>query len=414
MLFASSTVFGTDLNLLNSSSNRPGQRQMVLFSAGNSSPSLIVGNNCLESFSQPNNSFALIEACNKNSINLVKSLVENGADVNQPDGNGNTPLFIACKNGNKALAKYLIDNGADVNQPDGNGNTPLFIACDRWYIDLAEYLIDRHSAKLNSRIINGYGKDLLFKAYEKENGNTVKSLIENGMDVNIEDENGKTPLLMACLWNNENLAKYLIEEQNANINVESKRGWTPLFMAYRQKNIDLAKYLIEHGADVNYQNRYDGTIWSRVCMCENEEDETGFVGYLINHGANVNLQSKTGWTPLFDACKNGNETLVKYLIEHGADVNQQNKDCLTPLFAACICGNEAIVKYLHEHGANVNHPNVNAHSPLAYACLYKNEAVVKYLVEHGADVNCLNKDGRMRIGTTKEIKDLLKAHGATE
>ncbi|ORX76482.1 ankyrin, partial [Anaeromyces robustus] len=59
-------------------------------------------------------------------------------------------------------------------------------------------------------------------------------------------------------------------------------------------------------------------------------------------------------TPLFMACENGNENLVKFLIEHGAIINKENRDNKTPLFLACENGNENIVKYLVEHGANTN------------------------------------------------------------
>jgi ankyrin repeat protein len=63
------------------------------------------------------------------------------------------------------------------------------------------------------------------------------------------------------------------------------------------------------------------------------------------------------YSPLFMACKGGNENLVKYLVELGADVNKENKFNETPLYCACRKGNEKIVKYLIEHGANVNRVN---------------------------------------------------------
>ena len=66
---------------------------------------------------------------------------------------------------------------------------------------------------------------------------------------------------------------------------------------------------------------------------------------------NINKKDKSGRTPLFYACLNGNEAVVKYLVEHGADVNKINKWDITPLHNACIRGDETIVKYLVEHGA---------------------------------------------------------------
>ncbi|ORX78214.1 hypothetical protein BCR32DRAFT_181333, partial [Anaeromyces robustus] len=61
--------------------------------------------------------------------------------------------------------------------------------------------------------------------------------------------------------------------------------------------------------------------------------------------------------PLYIACKNGNEKLVKYLINNGADINKESQDimdCKTPLMIACELGYESIVHYLIEHGANID------------------------------------------------------------
>ena len=45
--------------------------------------------------------------------------------------------------------------------------------------------------------------------------------------------------------------------------------------------------------------------------------------------------------------------MVKYLVEHGANINEVNRDNETPIFKACKYGNEAIVKYLVKHDADM-------------------------------------------------------------
>jgi len=95
------------------------------------------------------------------------------------------------------------------------------------------------------------------------------------------------------------------------------------------------------------------------------------------------------YSPLFMACKGGNENLVKYLVELGADVNKENKFNETPLYGACEEeeGKEKIVKYLVEHGINIKIVNMNGYSPLFMTCKSGNKSLVKYLVELGADIN---------------------------
>ena len=61
------------------------------------------------------------------SINydLVKLLLENGADVNVRDDDGNTPLTNALSNGDKEMMKLLLKYGADINNNTIDLNNPL-------------------------------------------------------------------------------------------------------------------------------------------------------------------------------------------------------------------------------------------------------------------------------------------------
>jgi len=78
----------------------------------------------------------------------------------------------------------------------------------------------------------------------------------------------------------------------------------------------------------------------------------------VELGANVNKVNNIGETPLFDACRNGYETIVKNLVTHLADINKENCNGKTPLFFSYGNGYEAIVKYLIKHGANINKENI--------------------------------------------------------
>lgn len=61
-------------------------------------------------------------------VNIMKLLIEYGADINIQDGQGNTSLHIAMQYINFNIAKYLIDNGADLNIINNEGKTPIDIA----------------------------------------------------------------------------------------------------------------------------------------------------------------------------------------------------------------------------------------------------------------------------------------------
>ena len=77
---------------------------------------------------------------------VVKLLIDSGADVNDKDRIGNTPLINACIIGDIEIVKLLLDNGADVNAENKWYNTPLTYAKDKHNQQLVDLLI-QHGAK---------------------------------------------------------------------------------------------------------------------------------------------------------------------------------------------------------------------------------------------------------------------------
>ncbi len=68
---------------------------------------------------------ALMWATNAGHIDIVRLLLEQGADVNHADNNGNTALIWAARHGHEDIARMLIGHGADINHTDNNGDTAL-------------------------------------------------------------------------------------------------------------------------------------------------------------------------------------------------------------------------------------------------------------------------------------------------
>ena len=68
-------------------------------------------------------------AAYNHSFELVKMLVKNGSDINSvTDVEEKSALYYACHNGNMAHVEYLVENGAHIDQPDIEGNTPLMVS----------------------------------------------------------------------------------------------------------------------------------------------------------------------------------------------------------------------------------------------------------------------------------------------
>jgi uncharacterized protein len=70
----------------------------------------------------------LMVACENGDINWVKSLIENGANVNHKNDCGRTPLMQAAHNGHLPIIKLLLVKGADINTKDERGYSALSLA----------------------------------------------------------------------------------------------------------------------------------------------------------------------------------------------------------------------------------------------------------------------------------------------
>ena len=108
----------------------------------------------------------LIEVCNQNNIplSIVKSLVSKGADVTQQSGGGWSALLFACNcRNNFEVIKYLVENGADVNIKSTSGNTPLYRVFRNQDTELFKYLIDKGA---NIEHICKMCKDILIIRYD--------------------------------------------------------------------------------------------------------------------------------------------------------------------------------------------------------------------------------------------------------
>ena len=183
-------------------------------------------------------------------VYLVEKLCKKGANPNYyVDDYKTTILHSACDhnalNIHPDLIKALLENGADVNVvTDGivTGYTPLQLLCKGEIPKTTEE--KQHSAKENVVL----AAKMLLQRGADVNATTKKLIKEpDGFHRVFED----SPLLLACQNKNTNieLAKLLVES-GADVNAENTDGITALGYACLNKNLDLIKYLLTNGADI--------------------------------------------------------------------------------------------------------------------------------------------------------------------
>ena len=151
---------------------------------------------------------SLHAAAEEGNVDLVKSLLERGADINDRDAYGGTPLYRAAAQGNVEVVDLLIEQGAEVDSPNNQGWTPLHIASQPGHLEAARVLID-HDANVNARQQNHW-TPIHFSAIN-DHLELVKLLLECGADVHAINDQGETSyqILLRRARGNREMADYL-------------------------------------------------------------------------------------------------------------------------------------------------------------------------------------------------------------
>ena len=260
------------------------------------------------------------------------------------------------------LIPEILDLGADVNELDADGRTPLFWAVTRGKVDSIELLL-----KLNADPNIKFSRDnlnptTLHKATISLNSlkdaKIVKLLLKAGADPNVTNLQKETPLLRISRGGNDTLAfdvsKDLIDA-GANVNLsEDLAGMTPLLHAVSSGNAALVDLLLKAGADPNSANFQNATSLLSASFKEDNSLSTSLGKKLIDAGADVNIQSSfNGMTPLHNSVGRGNTQLVDLLLTAGADPEIRNHRGIRAIDQINSTSNpEAIQKIFEKHGAD--------------------------------------------------------------
>ncbi|XP_011697232.1 PREDICTED: protein fem-1 homolog B isoform X2 [Wasmannia auropunctata] len=152
---------------------------------------------------------ALWAAAGAGHLNVLKTLVKAGANVNHPTKTNSTPLRAACFNGRLDIVKYLIYHQADINIPNIFNNTCLMIAAYKGHLDIVNFLLDK-SADPNKKAY--CGATALHFAAESGHKAIVCELLKSGAQMS-KNVSGMTPLIMAAERTREEVVEYLVKRK---------------------------------------------------------------------------------------------------------------------------------------------------------------------------------------------------------
>ncbi|MEI0492217.1 ankyrin repeat domain-containing protein [Brachyspira intermedia] len=170
----------------------------------------------------------LMNAISKGDMKALEKLIKDDTDLNK-QYDKITPLGLAAARNDKEMVKFLVEKGADINLEDGYGYTPLIKAMKYRNIDLAKNIVDL-KPDLNAICSATGDTPLTYLAREVWFGTDLcYYMIKNGADVNKKNDNGDTPLIVAV----ENVVgSYgmlgVIINMGADYNIKNKEGKTAM------------------------------------------------------------------------------------------------------------------------------------------------------------------------------------------
>jgi ankyrin repeat protein len=208
---------------------------------------------------------------------------------------------------------------------------------------------------------------------------TVESLLSAGLDANVTDHNGQTPLSVAMISGEPRLIDLLLlwhADPNAPLRGASRQSQTPLQYAVEHQNLHAARALIDAGAHLNDLGGAGRAPLHYAVM------HLDMMHLLLEKGANVNIRDSEGASPLDDAVWNGNLDAAAILLAHGARLNEPDTQTgATPLNEAAFRGHTELVRYLLQLNPDVTTADKRGRTALDNAVLLKKEDTALILLE---------------------------------
>jgi len=257
-----------------------------------------------ERYEQKGGMNPLLFAAREGNVEVARTLLAAGANIEAPEANGITPLLMATLNNKLELAYLLLERGAAVNAEDFWGRTPLFAAVDYRNLDMNSTIED-------SPVTNNIEREPILAL--------IQRLLDAGANVNARTRE----------WHPEKKWLYALND----VTWVDMTGQTPFLRAALAGDVQLMRLLLDYGADPHLTT-YGGTTplmaaagvnWT-VAQTYTVSDAASLeaVRLCLELGADVNAANSMGLTALLGASNRGFNDMIRLLATSGARLDVED------------------------------------------------------------------------------------------
>ena len=364
----------------------------------------------------------LIWALDKKYISLAEGLIQK-VNVNVRGRSNDTALMVAAEGPAKRrleIVRMLLDHGADPNMVNDNGDTAMMFAIHSSCTDVALYLMTHcdiyirdkkgetalsHALKFDKKgtislalleykhNMNETGSSemsLLGYAAQSSCYKVVKKLIHLGADPNIpclhpRCKSSYTSALVLSVQRGEYDIFLAICNSGAELDATDHYGANSLIIAAEKGRMDMVTELINRGADLDTAPSH----LSNPLLCAIEKGHTDIALYLIEKGAKP--------IGIHTAVKYNRTEILLALLANGADINTLGMRNQTPLFTAARFDCYDSFCALIDNGADLNYREPKFGSTVLmwemYSCRSHTHKYILTLIDRGADLDVIDKKG---------------------
>lgn len=350
-----------------------------------------------------------LDAAKRGDVTFIVDYLTRGFDINAANGNHATALIIAVRGRHVDLIRVLLDQGADIRHEDTYGFTAVthgIIASRTWD---GWYRIDHPDARPLELLLAAGGRCSLCDAVLLNDLELARVRLEEGADPDTGQHNYHGPVLKIAAELGYVGMVDLFLDYGANIEATDDLGQRALLSAARRGKTETVRRLLERGADLN------AVDWSGQSALSNAAIEGHYelAELLLSLGATGGIVAALA---LNDRARF--EALLDESLRDGMDIDWISDGRFRLAMVAVRRGKTEFVRLLLDRGAVIHHEWQDARTLLGEAARCGQLEVAQLLIDRGADLHAVGRDGLTELDWAlkedrREIVALLQDRGAS-